>query len=50
MEHIITGEASFTKKVHSSILCTCKREGGDIVLGLRESLQKEMTFELRLEE
>lgn len=47
-EHIIMGEASFTKKC--GILCMCKRQGADLVLGLRESLQKEMTFELRFEE
>lgn len=30
-------------------VCT-KKELADLVLGLKESLQKEMTFELRLEE
>lgn len=47
IEHIITGEASFTNKC--SILCMCKKEV-DLVLGWKESLQKEMTFALRLEE
>lgn len=47
-EHIIMGKASFTKKW--SILRMCKRQGADLVLGLRESLHKEMTFGLRSEE
>lgn len=48
IEHRITGEANFTNKC--TILCMYKKELADLVLGLKESLQKEMTFELRLEE